>query len=34
MIELAGLDFMKGDDDILEELDMFFSEGYCEPTDD
>jgi hypothetical protein len=34
MVELAGLDLMEGDDDILEEYDMFFSEGHGEPADD
>ncbi len=34
MIELAGLDFVKRDDDIFEEFDMLFSEGNCKSTDD
>ncbi len=34
MIELAGLDFVKRDDDIFEEFDMLFSEGDRKSTDD
>jgi hypothetical protein len=34
MIELAGLYFMEGNDDILEKDYMFFSERHCKSTDD
>jgi hypothetical protein len=34
MIELAGLDFMKRDDYVFKEFDMFFPERYCKSTDD
>jgi hypothetical protein len=34
MEQVACLDLVKWDDDILEENDMLFSQGYCKTADD
>ena len=34
VIQLASLDFMKWDDNSFKEVNMFFSERNCKPTDD